>query len=339
MVEDLPEGIDEELKQIDSISINTLQNCMQDVFEDGPKRDRRLWIGDLRLQALANYETFRNNDLVKRCLYLFAGLTDNNGQVTACVFIEPKYIADDTFLYDYSLLFIDCLYSYYIDTRDKETLTDLWSTAIRQVEIGLQRLDDKNILVDSDTWWTFIDWNEKLNKQAPGQAVLIYCMKRALALAEELNSERKDFLKEKVLKVSEAALTYFWDEEAGLFASGAAKDVSWATQIWMVLAEVLPKNKSKALLDRLFQMQPETKLSTPYAYHHLIEALILCEMKDIAVDQIKAYWGQMVKEGADTFWGLYNPEDKKYSPYGSNLINSYCHAWSCTPTYFIRKYL
>jgi alpha-L-rhamnosidase len=47
----------------------------------------------------------------------------------------------------------------------------------------------------------------------------------------------------------------------------------------------------------------------------------------------------MISDGADTFWELYNPDDKKLSPYGSNLINSYCHAWSCTPTYFIRKYL
>ena len=36
--------------------------------EDGPKRDRRLWLGDLRLEALANYETYRNFDLVKRLL-------------------------------------------------------------------------------------------------------------------------------------------------------------------------------------------------------------------------------------------------------------------------------
>jgi hypothetical protein len=31
---------------------------MQEVFEDGPKRDRRLWLGDLRLQALVNDVTF-----------------------------------------------------------------------------------------------------------------------------------------------------------------------------------------------------------------------------------------------------------------------------------------
>ncbi len=66
---------DEMICRLDKASRRTLQNCMQDVFEDGPKRDRRLWLGDLRLQALANYETFKNYDLVKRCLYLFAGQT------------------------------------------------------------------------------------------------------------------------------------------------------------------------------------------------------------------------------------------------------------------------
>ena len=32
--------------------------------------------GDLRLQALANYETYQMNDMVKGCLYLFGSLTD-----------------------------------------------------------------------------------------------------------------------------------------------------------------------------------------------------------------------------------------------------------------------
>lgn len=37
---------------IDRVALRTLRSCMQSVFEDGPKRDRRLWLGDLRLQAL-----------------------------------------------------------------------------------------------------------------------------------------------------------------------------------------------------------------------------------------------------------------------------------------------
>ena len=60
------EGLTDTEKRIDEVAIRTLRNCMLDVFEDGPKRDRRLWIGDLRLQALANYATYGQNDLVKR---------------------------------------------------------------------------------------------------------------------------------------------------------------------------------------------------------------------------------------------------------------------------------
>ena len=87
---------DELLKAIDKVSIRTLANCMQTVFEDGPKRDRRLWLGDLRLQALANYETFHNYNLVKRCLYLFGGLSNELGMVPACVFEKPKPAMDDS---------------------------------------------------------------------------------------------------------------------------------------------------------------------------------------------------------------------------------------------------
>jgi hypothetical protein len=116
---------DQLLQEIDRVSQKTLMQCMQDVFEDGPKRDRRLWLGDLRLQALANYATFGANDLVKKCLYLFAAQTTSDGQVSANVFIEPRLIPDDTFLADFSLFFIDSLLDYFRETNDRGTLTDL----------------------------------------------------------------------------------------------------------------------------------------------------------------------------------------------------------------------
>ena len=56
-------------------------------------------------EALVNYETFKNYDLVKRCLYLFAGACMNGGQVGACLFTAPKVQVDDTALFDYSLLY------------------------------------------------------------------------------------------------------------------------------------------------------------------------------------------------------------------------------------------
>ena len=42
------ESDDEMIRKLDRVSLRTLHNCMQSVFEDGPKRDRRLWLGRLK---------------------------------------------------------------------------------------------------------------------------------------------------------------------------------------------------------------------------------------------------------------------------------------------------
>jgi hypothetical protein len=154
---------------IDNVAVLTLQNCMQEVFEDGPKRDRRLWLGDLRLQALVNDVTFARHDLVRRCLYLFAGHTREDGMVSANVFVQPDVIADDTFLFDYSLFFVDVLYNYLQSAEDMATARELWPTARRQVELALTRCDASGVVRDSDDWWVFIDWQASLNKQAAAQ--------------------------------------------------------------------------------------------------------------------------------------------------------------------------
>ncbi len=161
---------DPQLRAIDNVAVLTLQNCMQEVFEDGPKRDRRLWLGDLRLQALVNDVTFARHDLVRRCLYLFAGHTREDGMVSANVFVQPDVIADDTFLFDYSLFFVDVLYNYLQSAEDMATARELWPTARRQVELALTRCDASGVVRDSDDWWVFIDWQASLNKQAAAQS-------------------------------------------------------------------------------------------------------------------------------------------------------------------------
>ncbi len=338
-VEKLPADVPENLKEIDRVANLTLKNCMQSVFEDGPKRDRRLWLGDLRLQALANYYTFENYDLVKRCLYLFAGVPLENGQVAANIFMEPEPLADDTMLYDYSLFFAVTLFDYYQHSDDYEALKELWPTAKKQIEFGLARLNEKNIVQDSNHWWSFVDWTEGLNKQASAHAILIYTLKRGIKLARELGEEKlADYYREQSDLTSQAALTYLWDEKKELFISGDEKQISWASQIWMVLAGVLDAETGNKLLKKIMKNKEALKITTPYMYHHLVEAFIKSGNKEKGLEILNYYWGSMIEDGADCFWELYDPEDKSFSPYGSNIINSYCHAWSCTPSYFIRKY-
>ncbi|HZG86584.1 sugar hydrolase [Paenibacillus sp.] len=334
----LPADVPDDLRTMDRIALKTLEDCMQTVYEDGPKRDRRLWIGDLRLQAQANYVTFGDRDLARRCLYLFAGMPLPNGAVSACVFETPKPHADDIHLYDYSLFFAACLHDYYEATKDRETLEELWPVALRQLRIGVERLDARGVVKDDPSWWCFIDWVEGLNKQAPAQAVLIYNLRRGLKLAELVGAPEAGRIAEQLQRALDAALAHLWDARLGAFVSGEERQVSWASQVWMALAEALPREETAALFDRLHAAPPAVGMNTPYMYHHYVEALFLCGRTEKAWEEVRAYWGEMVRDGADTFWEAYNPNDKKFSPYGSNVINSYCHAWSCTPTYFVRTY-
>ena len=77
---------------------------------------------------------------------------------------------------------------------------------------------------------------------------------------------------------------------------------------------------------------------TPYMMHHFIEALTNLGEKAEAMSELRRYWGGMILEDADTFWEVYHPGHPNESPYGSMSLNSYCHAWSCTPAYFLRKF-
>ena len=445
------------LNQIDLVSRKTLKECMQDVFEDGPKRDRRMWLGDLRLQARANYYTFKNYDLAKRCMYIFAGLLFNEGKLSACVFTEPEMEPDDTYLLDYALFFSSVLLDYYEATDDLETLRDLYDVAIDQIRIAMTQLNEKNVVEDlGDAFWCFLDWGDGLNKQAGATAVLIYCIRYGIRLAKILDKQEdiswleekqamlkeaavKEFwdeelgmfvsgpdrqaswatqiwmilarvfdketncklihiamtqlneknvvedlgdafwcfldwgdglnkqagatavliycirygirlakildkqediswLEEKQAMLKEAAVKEFWDEELGMFVSGPDRQASWATQIWMILARVFDKETNCKLIHHVMEVNPRIRMVTPYMYHHYIDALIRCDEKELALEEMKRYWGEMIRDGADTFWELYNPYNREESPYGSSMVNSYCHAWSCTPTYFLRKF-
>lgn len=198
----------------------------------GPKRDRRLWIGDLRMQALANYETFKNYDLVKRCLYLFAGSTLENGRVGACLFTEPETEVDDTVMFDYSLFFLPTLLDYYKATGDRKTMEELAPTGFRQIELVQSYFDEDQLVKDSDVLgWCFVDWN--LNKQASAQGSYLYCMKSAMEIAEILGQQERLEIYRDDYCSKQAAAEKLWNGE--FYVSGENKQISWASQVWMTL--------------------------------------------------------------------------------------------------------
>ena len=325
--------------EIDRVAIKTLRDCMQTVFEDGPKRDRRLWIGDFKLEALANYYSFQNIALVKRCLYSLAAMSDSTGLLYGTIFERPYLHPEKHHPIDYCLLYNSVLTEYYHETSDLVTLQDLWPVAKQQALHIVPFISQEGIFHLPEGWWAFIDWKENLDKQTALQGIMIYCLNHTLELAKILNKTNEvAFLPDLIKKMKAASKKNFYSKESKLFVSGNSRQISTASQVWMILSETVTPKEGKQLLQQLDLQKDVVKPGTPYMYHYVLEAMVSCGMFEEAKKLIAFYWGGMIKKGADTFWEVYVPENDFVSPYNSYIINSYCHAWSCTPNYFLRKY-
>lgn len=330
------------IADIDRIGLTTLKECMQTVYEDGPKRDRRLWIGDLYLESLANIYSFKNHELTKHCLYLLAGLSYEDGVAPSNVFERPKPHPQINPLFDYALIYNVAVKDYVQATGDKETAIDLWPLIKRQLEIPKKYLAADGMLdyeKANKEWWLFFDWRNGLDKQTALQGVVIWAYKNTYELAKMIGKENEVAdLPELIKKMTAATHKNLYDKNAGVFISGKDKQVSYASQAWMVLSGVATKAEGAKALKNLSSIQNVVYPGAPYLYHYVIEAMLQCDMKKEAKELLISYWGGMVSKGADTFWEVYDPKDDFLSPYNFFPVNSYCHAWSCTPVYFIRKY-
>ena len=324
--------------KIDGIACRTLRDCMQTVFEDGPKRDRRLWLGDLRLEALANYETYRNFDVVKRSLYLLAGTCADDGLLNSDAYERPAPRSGACRILDYTALFAATLLEYVEASGDIETAQDLWPLCVAQLDALRGTVGADGVFRDDGTWWCFIDWQELLDRQTAEQGTLIYGFKATLRLAEKIG--RKDdvaFLPETIGRMEKAARTILWDERRGVFACEKNRQASYLGQAWLVLAGVPDGPSARRCLKSVLADPEAVKPVTPYANHYFTEALYAAGLRDEAERHLLTYWGAMANLGADTFWEVFVPNDHRAGPYRTPLMNSYCHAWSCAPAYFLRN--
>lgn len=331
---------DDTWKKIDAVAVNTLKNCMQHVFEDGPKRDRRLWIGDLRLEALANYVTFRNLPLVRRCLYLFAAAKRNAyGFLPSHLYERPGFVSGTWYLVDYALLFVVSACDYLQHTGDEATFRELLPVIRTQMEAAHGMLDERGIVSPRPGCDVFIDWCEGLQKMTALQGVYLYTLIHLCAALRSLGLAEADVYAERLQKAQAAARAELLDEKSGRAIN--ARDgfqYSVHSAAWMVLGEVVTGEAAAKLLSEALRAQDSVKAFTPYMHHYIVEALVKAGERQFSFDYMRSFWGEMVARGADTFFEVFVPSDPDFSPYGDRQINSMCHAWSCTPTYFIRMY-
>ena len=280
---------DPELLKMDAVGVHTLRECMQGVFEDGPKRDRRLWIGDLRLQALTNYLTFDNRELVKKCMYLFAGYSDPGARTDRFVYdFKEGTQGSNDFFADYSLMFPICLCDYYEHTGDISLVNELLDIAHDQMRIIMGDVKE-GLLEPIEEWWCFIDWRRGLRKRTAMQGVILYALDKMAALCSAIGETAyaQKYLSQAQL-MRKTAYEQLYDKKKGLFVSEYDENqLSVHSQVWMVLGGVVTGEESKTLMNKVLSNKKLIQPVTPYMHHYLTEALIKADMLQEALEYMK----------------------------------------------------
>ena len=321
---------------IERMCLRTIRNCFQTCPEDGAKRDRRLWGGDLRIANLLNHCSFKRYDLIERGLFLLAGNAMDD-KLPGCVFERPTP-RPGCLLHDYSLLFSVILEEYCRLTGKYEIGSELFDIAAEQFLLIQQYFhNDLFKMPSNNSWDFFIDHCRVLEKEAAFQGLAVFSLQALLRLGEALGIQESRLssfrqLKERWLNAGRVA---FYNAEKGLVICNG--QVSYASQIWFVLGGLLTEEEGSRALKTIEGIDDAVKPKTPYLAFSLLEAYEKCGDTKAIHAFIQNYWGGMIAKGADTCWEAYVPDDPFFSPYDDFRLNSACHVWSAGAIWFLRN--
>lgn len=306
----------------------TVHLNMQDYLWDGIKRDRLVWIGDMHPETSTIGAVFGNNDVVTKSLDLARDITPLPQYMNGMVSYSMWWIIiqRDWYLYTGDLKYLQ---------RQKEYLTGLLKLLATKIDTNNSEALDGG---------RFLDWPSSENPKAIHaglQAMMVLSFQAGAELCVRLN----DNATAQICKIAIAKLRK------------NVPDVNNSKQAaaLLALAGLLPAEKANK---NVIAVNGAHHFSTFYGYY-MLQAKAMANDYQGALDNIKEYWGAMLKLGATTFWEDFNLDwlpnashiDQMVEPgqkdihgdYGAycyiGFRHSLCHGWASGPTPWLTEHV
>ena len=330
------------LERVYEVGRGTVIRATHDFVEDGPKRDRLLWLGDLASAAATFGATVGDLRPLRRSLLLAAGTQMRNGALPG-VGPHPNHLV----LADYVPLWAVALDTYVLYSGDTQACGLLLPTLRGALGYMLERIGSDGLVgpEEETDWWVFLDWDRRTPFESnvarhAGVAALSLVTAAGLdagarvALLADAGGEAAAW-SAAAGELRDTVMTRCWDDSTGGLADWArggerSRHRSRLTAAWAVLSGAAQGQRREALLDDLAgDVLPPT--TTGYGQRTNVEALFRGGRPEAALDLVRNYWGGMLDLGATTFWESYDPgEDPATATsfYARPFANSLCHAWS-----------
>ncbi len=336
IIRDIPyigsfESSDPLLDRIFATAAYTAHLNMQEYMWDGIKRDRLVWIGDMHPEVMTICTVFGDNEVVRRSL-------DNARDITplGTWMVFPSY----------NLWWIMCHYDYYRYSGNIDYLREQHDYLRGLIPVLCDLIGEDGCECSPNK---FLDWPTRTDPDASHaglQGLFAMTFNAAAYLFEALNdAESAALCKEKhALLIKHVPQTNRKQAAALLSLSGIGD------------ADAIDRD--------VISVKGGYGYSTFFSYY-ILAARAKAGKTAEALDDLREYYGAMLRLGATTFWEDFNlewideaggwdgiggiddfvPESKRdiHGDYGAHcyvgLRHSLCHGWSSGPTTFLMRHV
>lgn len=311
--------LDNRDKSIFTITQNSIKNGVQDQIEDSLVRERALYVGDAYSVYQCVPPSNINSKYFKYILTSFADSQLDNGAIPAMAHSANPFIIPD-----YSIIFGVFLDDYTRSNQDFEFKKKMEPVIKKLISWTEQNVSTEGYLYDKNNqnWWTFIDWTERDISMKYSTGLNLYYVLFLRSVGEQNASNA---LLTKLYKYALNANTgKFSDSFDG---TGKMSGTSIAVNALAGKFNLFPDEKTSL---KAFNYFKDQNTSSPYSQTWLVQWSINLNKNDIARNQIRNYWGDMVRKGATSVYETYTPGRK-------NIDSSHSHAWGCGPVFLYQQ--
>lgn len=327
---------DGELNRIYDVAKYTLHLSTREFFIDGIKRDRWIWSGDAYQSYLMNYYLMNDNETVKRTTYALRGKEPVTGHINTIM--------------DYTFYWFMGVYDYYLYSGDKDFLVQNYGRMKSLMDFVWNRRNKNGLLEGLPGDWIFIDWATGLSKEGEVsfEQLLFARGLETMALCAELAGRRQDaeHYKAAAADLKQKLFAIYWSDTAKALVHSRVngqptKNVTRYANMFAIFFNYFNEQQKQAVKTSVLLNKEVPEITTPYMRFYELEALCALSEQNYVLQEMKNYWGGMLKLGATSFWEEYDPSKKgaeHYAMYGRKYGKSLCHAWGASPLYLLGKY-
>ena len=325
---------DEEINKIWEVGAYTMDLTTREFFMDGIKRDRWTWSGDAIQSYLMNYYLRFDTECVKRTIRQLRG----KDPVTAHV----NTIMDYTFYWFKSVL------DYYQYTGDADFVREMWPRMVTLMDYVQSRTNSEGMAEGQSDDWIFVDWVDfPMHKRGTlcFEQILFCKALETMALCADVLGIKTNYRSQSEELLHKINLTFWSDEEKAYYHAledGVMnRQITKFPNMFAIIYGMAYEEQRQEIMQRVMLNPKVDLITTPYMRFYELETLCMDGLQTQVLQEIRDYWGGMLREGATSFWEKYVPTEKgvqHLAMYGRPYGKSLCHAWGASPVYLLGKY-